>query len=107
MATNTVIGSTITIDGEISGDESLVIQGAVKGRINVSQNVWIENSATVEADIEADAVEIGGTLTGNVIARGRVELKADAKVIGDLKTPRLNLVDGALFKGAVDMDVER
>ena len=104
---NTVIGSTIVIDGEVSGDEALVVQGTVKGRIATSESVYVENSATVEADVEADSVEIGGVVTGNVTAANRVEIKPEAKMVGDVKSPRILIADGALFKGNIDMDVER
>ena len=104
---NTVIGNSIVIDGEITGEEAVVVQGTVKGKITVSQSVYVENAATVEADVEADTVEIGGVLTGNVSAAGRVEIKADGKMIGDIKAPRILIADGALFKGNIDMDVER
>lgn len=104
---NTVIGSTIVIDGEVSGDEALVVQGTVKGRISTSQSVFVENSGTLEADVDADAVEIGGTVTGNITAGSRVEIKAEGKMVGDVKSPRLLIADGALFKGNIDMDVGR
>ena len=104
---NTVIGSSITIDGEVSGDEALVVQGTVKGRIETSQSVFVENSGTLEADVEADSVEIGGVVTGNITAGSRVEIKAEGKMVGDVKSPRLLIADGALFKGNIDMDVGR
>ena len=47
----TVIGSTIVIDGEISGDEDLVIQGTVKGRIGLREGLYVESSGVIEADI--------------------------------------------------------
>lgn len=104
---NTVIGNGITVDGEITGDESLVIQGNVKGRIGVTSNVFVENSAKVEADITAASVEVAGEVTGNVIADTRVEIKADGKMVGDMRSPRILIADGALFKGSIDMDQGR
>lgn len=104
---NTVIGSSIVVDGEISGDETVVVQGTVKGRIAVSENVFVETSARLEADVEADTVEIGGEVTGNITAGSRVEIKADAKMVGDVKSPRILIADGALYKGNIDMDVGR
>lgn len=104
---NTVIGSTLVIDGEITGDEALIIQGTVKGRITLTENVFVENSATLQADIEAESVEIGGVVTGNITASSRVEIKAEGKCIGDIKSPRILIADGALFKGNIDMDVGR
>ena len=52
-----------------------------------------------------EALTVSGRLTGNVLARERVELRADAKMIGDVKAPRIVIADGASFKGNVDMDV--
>jgi cytoskeletal protein CcmA (bactofilin family) len=104
MAT-TVIGSSIVIDGEITGEEALTIQGTVKGKISVAQTVTVETGATVEADIEAQTVTVSGKLTGNVTARERIELKPDSKMVGDAKSPRIVIADGAGFKGNVDMDV--
>lgn len=101
---NTVIGSSIVIDGEISGDEDLVIQGTVKGRISLKESLYVEGSGVVEADIETQNVEIAGRVTGNIVASDKVELKADCRVVGDVKAPRILIADGASFKGNVDMD---
>ena len=102
---NTVIGSSIVIDGEISGDEDLVIQGTVKGKISLKESLIVANSGVVEADIETQNVEIAGKVTGNILASDKVELKSDCRVVGDIKAPRILIADGASFKGNVDMDV--
>ena len=104
---NSVIGSSIVIDGEISGDEGLIVQGTIKGRVQVSGGVFVENSGQLEADVEAESVEVGGSLIGNVVANSRVEIKAEGKIVGDVKSPRILIADGALFKGNIDMDVGR
>ncbi len=103
---NTVIGSSIVIDGEISGDEDLVIQGTVKGKISVKESLIVDRSGVVEADIETQNVEVSGKVTGNINASDKVELKSDCRVIGDIKAPRILIADGASFKGNVDMDVK-
>ena len=99
-----VIGSSIVIDGEITGDEDLVVQGTVKGRIALKQSLFVENSGVVEADIETQKVEISGSVTGNIQASDKVELRSDGKMTGDIKAPRILIADGATFKGNVDMD---
>ena len=104
---NSVIGSTIVVDGEITGEEALVVQGTIKGKISLSESIYVESSARVEADMEAETVEIGGVVTGNITANSKVELKAESKMIGDINSPRILIADGALFKGSIDMDVER
>jgi cytoskeletal protein CcmA (bactofilin family) len=102
---NTVIGSGIVIDGEVSGEEPLTVLGTIKGKISISQAVVVESGATVEADIETLSLSIGGRVTGNVNASERVEVRANGKMIGDIKAPRIVIADGASFKGNVDMDV--
>lgn len=102
---NTVVGSSIVIDGEISGEEPLTILGTVKGKIAVTQNVTVEPGATVEADVEGQTVTVSGKVTGNVTAREKLELRADSKMVGNAKAPRIVVADGATFKGNVDMDV--
>jgi len=103
---NTVIGSSIVIDGEISGDEDLVVQGTVKGKISLKESLYVESSGVVEADIETQNVEVSGKVTGNINASDKVELKTDCRVIGDIKAPRILIADGASFKGNVDMDMK-
>ncbi len=102
---NTVIGSTIVIDGEINGEEALTIQGTVKGKIALAETLFVENGGTVEADIETQTVTISGQVTGNILAKEKVEIRADGKMVGDIKSPRILIADGASFKGNVDMDV--
>jgi cytoskeletal protein CcmA (bactofilin family) len=102
---NTVISNGIVIDGEVSGEEPLTILGTVKGKISTTQNLAVEPGATVEADIETTSLSVGGRVTGNVVARERVEVRANGKMIGDIKAPRIVIADGAAFKGNVDMDV--
>ena len=102
---NTVIGSSIVIDGEISGEEAITILGTVKGKVTVAQNVVIEAGATVEADIEGQTVTVSGKVTGNVTAREKLELRPESKMVGNAKAPRIVVADGATFKGNVDMDV--
>jgi cytoskeletal protein CcmA (bactofilin family) len=103
---HTVIGSSILIDGEISGDEDLVIQGTVKGKISLKESLFVEGSGVIEADIETANVEVSGQVTGNIVASEKVELKTDCKVVGDIRAPRILIADGAVFKGNVDMEVK-
>ena len=103
---HTVIGSSIVIDGEISGDEDLVIQGTVKGKIGLKESLYVEKTGVIEADIETANVEVSGQVTGNIAASEKVELKANCKVVGDIRSPRILIADGAVFKGSVDMDIK-
>ena len=100
---NTVIGSSFTIEGEILSEDDLLLQGNVKGKIAVKESLVIEQTSVVEADVEARAIDIAGQVMGDVEAAERVELKATARLLGDLRTPRLNMADGALISGNIEM----
>lgn len=101
----TIIGQGITIEGEITSDEEVVVAGTVRGKLNVDGPVTIDAGAVVEADIGATSLAVGGSVTGNVTATERVDLLSGARLIGDVKAARLTIADGASFKGNVDMDV--
>ena len=92
------------IDGEITGDEDLVVQGTVKGRVSLRENIVVEESGVLEANIETSTITIHGTVTGDVQASERAELKSNCRVVGDIRAPRILIADGASFKGNVDMD---
>ena len=102
---NTIIAQGITIEGEITSDEDVVIQGTLRGKLISKDAVAVESGAVVEADIAASTLSVGGHVTGNVTASDRVDLMAGARLIGDVKAARLTIADGASFKGNVDMDV--
>ena len=102
---STVIGAGITIEGEITSDDDVVVQGTVRGKLVTKDALTIEQGSSVEADISAGPVAIAGTVTGNITSNDRVDLQNGAKVIGNVKATRITIADGAQFKGNVDMDV--
>lgn len=98
------IGKTIVISGEIKGSEDLVVDGRVEGTVNlVESRLTIGPSANVAADLSAKDVLILGRVTGNVVASGRVELRAGCTVDGDIRALRLAVEDNAIFRGKVDL----
>lgn len=102
---STVIGTGITIEGEITTDEDVVVAGTVRGKLSAKEGVTIEQGATVEADIVGGSLVVAGALTGNVTATERVDMQSGARVIGNVKAARVTIADGAQFKGNVDMDI--
>lgn len=100
---STVIGSSIVIDGEISGEEQLVVHGTVKGRIHVRDALVVENGGVVEATVEAGSITVNGTVNGDISASERAELRPNCSVVGDIRAPRILIAEGASFKGNVDM----
>jgi cytoskeletal protein CcmA (bactofilin family) len=98
------IGRSITIKGEVTGDEDLVIQGRVEGSVDLKQNsVTIGPEGEVKADISGRVVTVEGSVEGNLRADEQVVLRSSARVQGDISSPRVTLEDGAYFRGGVDM----
>ncbi|MCC6552423.1 MAG: polymer-forming cytoskeletal protein [Polyangiaceae bacterium] len=101
----TIIGSGLTIEGEITSDEDVIVTGTVRGKLTADGAVTVDAGAQVEADIGAASLQVGGNVTGNVSASDRVDLLSGGRLVGDVKASRLTIADGASFKGNVDMDV--
>lgn len=98
------IGKSISIKGDLSGDEDLVIEGDVEGRVELPNNqVTIGADGRVRADVHAQAVVVVGRVTGNVTGLERVEVQDSGVVDGDLKAPRLAVQEGAQLNGTVQM----
>jgi cytoskeletal protein CcmA (bactofilin family) len=102
---STVIGAGITIDGEITSDDDVVVQGTLRGKLVTKDAVTVEQGGAVEADIVGGPVAVAGAVTGNITSSDRVDLQNGAKVVGNVKATRITIADGAQFKGNVDMDV--
>ena len=98
------IGKSIVINGEVKGGEDLIVDGRVEGTITLAENrLTIGPSADVAADLSAKDVLIMGHVHGNVVATGRVELRAGCSVEGDIRALRLAVEDNAVFRGKVDL----
>ena len=102
---STVIGAGITIEGEVTSDEDVIVQGTLRGKLVAKDAVTVEHGGVVEADISGGPVAIAGAVTGNISSNDRVDLQNGAKVVGNVKATRITIADGAQFKGNVDMDV--
>ena len=101
----TIIGSGLTVEGEVTSDEDVTVAGTLRGKLSAEGAVAIEAGALVEADIGAASLQVGGSVTGNVTASDRVDLLTGGRLVGDVRAARLTIADGASFKGNVDMDV--
>jgi cytoskeletal protein CcmA (bactofilin family) len=104
MAT-TVIGPNITIEGELSTDDDVLVQGTIRGKLSAKEGVTIEAQGSVEADIISGPTQVAGSVTGNITSSDRVDLQNGARVVGNVRATRITIADGAQFKGSVDMDV--
>jgi len=98
------IGKSITIKGDLSGNEDLQIDGTVEGRIDLPNNqLTIGAEGRVKAEVHAKAVIVIGHVTGNLSAADRIQVEATGIVDGDVKAPRLVIQEGAMLNGGVEM----
>jgi cytoskeletal protein CcmA (bactofilin family) len=98
------IGKGLFIKGEITGSESLFIDGKVEGSINIPGNrVTVGRNGQVAANINAREIVVLGKVRGNVAATDRVDIRAEGSLSGDVAAARISIEDGAFFKGGIDI----
>jgi cytoskeletal protein CcmA (bactofilin family) len=99
------LGSSLRVKGDIIGTEDLLIEGLVEGQIQLDgRKLTVGTKAKLTADINARDVVVYGYVKGNVRAKGRVEIKKEGSVIGNLTTAQIMIEDGADFKGSIEID---
>ena len=99
-----MIGASIKIKGDITGDENLVIEGQVEGNVDLSDHsLTIGDSGTVNANLHAKTVQIHGTVNGDIDGAELVVVSKSGRVLGNIVAPRVTLEEGAQFKGSIDM----
>jgi cytoskeletal protein CcmA (bactofilin family) len=100
-----VIGRSIQINGDVKGDEDLMIEGDVSGTVELrNHSLTVGKEGKVKANIFARSITIDGTTEGDMFASERISVRATANVRGNLLAPRVSLEDGARFKGSIEMD---
>jgi|SRR5579872_596068 len=101
------IGRSLVIKGEISGSESIFVDGRIEGTINLAEHrVTIGRNGKVAANINAKEVVIMGKVTGNVDCSDRLDIRSEGSLTGDVVTHRISVEDGALLKGSVQVRAE-
>ncbi len=99
------IGPSISIVGDITGDEDLTILGKVKGKIDLPRHdVTVGESGRVDADVHAKVVSVAGEVHGNLFAGEQILIRRTATMLGNLTAPRVGLEDGCCFRGSVEME---
>jgi len=96
------LGTSMSIKGELSGSEDLTLFGQMEGSIRLPEHtLTIGPDADIRAEISAKALVIMGTVTGNVIAAEKVDIRSTGSLVGDLVSPRLAIADGGSIRGKV------
>ena len=99
----TVLGPTLEIVGEMTSDEDVIIEGKFSGKLSCTSRITVGRTGVVEADLEADTIQISGKVRGNLNARHKIEIIASGYLEGNIRTPKVIVAEGAVFKGSVDM----
>jgi cytoskeletal protein CcmA (bactofilin family) len=98
------IGKAVKIVGQIYSKEDLFVDGDLEGTVEAMEHkLTIGPNGTVHASVKAREVVALGTIQGNVEAADKIEIRKDAKLVGDIKTARIIIEDGAYFKGSIDI----
>jgi cytoskeletal protein CcmA (bactofilin family) len=101
--TQCVIGPKTVLKGDITGDEDVLVQGTVEGTIRIGRDLRVGNGGTVRATVNAQSIVVAGEIVGDCQAAQRVELEASGRLTGNIRAPRVIIVEGASFKGNSDM----
>lgn len=102
-----LVGPSITIKGELTGEEDLIIQGRVEGRVELMKNnITVGKKGNVQADIHGRIISVEGEVEGNLFGKEKIIVRQSGMVRGNMTAPRVNLEDGAKFKGSIDMESE-
>lgn len=99
----TIIGESVHIRGQLSGGEDLHVLGRVEGRVDLERTLVVAQSGIVKAEVSVKNAVISGVVVGNIHASESVELTREGRMVGDIFAPRIIIVDGASFRGNVDM----
>ena len=98
------VGASLSLNGELHGQEDIVIEGQFQGKIDLkNHNLKVEQGGKVKANIQVKNITIIGEVDGNIYASGKVYISKEGQLRGDIFAPRISIADGAQFKGSVKM----
>jgi cytoskeletal protein CcmA (bactofilin family) len=97
-----ILSAGLTIEGKIEGNGNIRVAGRFKGNVNVKGELTIEPGASIDGEVKADTVLVGGEVRGHLIANSRVEFKESGTLIGDLKAGSLTVAAGSKMRGKVE-----
>src|SRR5262249_45242504 len=98
------IGKAVKVVGQIFSKEDLFVDGEVEGTVEALEHkLTVGPNGCVKASIKAREVVALGSIQGNVEAADKIEIRKDARLIGDIRTARIIIEDGAYFKGSIDI----
>jgi cytoskeletal protein CcmA (bactofilin family) len=102
-----VIGPKTRIKGDITGDENVVVDGHVEGTIRITRDLRVGSGGSVKATVAAQSVSVAGEMVGDCSATHRVQIEATGRMTGNIRAPRVVIVEGASFRGNSDMSLRQ
>jgi cytoskeletal protein CcmA (bactofilin family) len=98
------LGPSLSLKGELSGEEDIMIEGHIQGKVNLqNNNLLVARKGNIKADIQVKSITIEGSVTGNINASGKVFISKEGRMKGDITASVISIMDGAQFKGSVKM----
>ncbi len=98
-----MIGPKTRIKGELTGEENVVVEGNVEGSIKIARDLTVGPGGAVKATVNAQSIVVAGELLGDCNATQRVQIEASGRLTGNIRAPRVVIVEGATFRGNSDM----
>jgi len=103
-----MIGPSITIHGDVTGEEDLTVDGVIEGTVNLKENnLVVRLNGKVTANVTAKIIRVDGEVKGELRGSEQVSISPTGRVSGDIRAPRVVLEDGCQFKGSVEMDSDK
>lgn len=99
-----ILGKGLVFRGELTGEGDLQVQGQLEGKINVTGTVVILEGASIQADVSASEIVVGGVVRGNLSASGRVEVLSTGHLVGDVRGRVLVVREGAALNGKINVE---
>jgi len=102
----TIIGQSLSVTGEMTSEEDVIIEGRFSGRLISSARITIGRTGQVDAELTGTIIQISGRVKGNLTARQKIEIIASGFLEGNIRTPKVIVAEGAVFKGNVEMPTD-
>jgi len=105
--TTTYFGKNMTITGNVTGEGDFIILGGFEGDFDLKGQLQISQGANIKGDIKADEISVNGRIEGTITARNKIHLDSTARIKGHIHTPKISILDGAVFDGDIQMSGSR
>ena len=99
----TIIGATVKIEGDLVSEGDIRVEGLVTGKIKTNKNLYVAETAKIEADVEAENADLAGSIRGQVKVKEVLRLSETGRIEGDISCSRLSIAEGAYFSGSCTM----